>query len=503
MSTSANNNLTQLFQQDFEDFEDEIEEENIKMQEEIKRESKIEEEIFDFAEENFGPNAKDFIDSQCQTFLNSTEYTETLKEVNQMLGVEMTESDNKKLANELDLIIKCLDLMTMIDGHINSLHRFSKDIYCDKFAELESLVQNPYEYASCVLRIQNKSDISNINFSDFLPNQLIVAITVASSLVKGKTLSQSDLQKCVKACELVVGFNNDKSKMLEYVESRLKYKAPNLCQIVGSNCAALLIAACGGIDELARIPACNIQVLGSANNKKNLLGMSKSGQKQYHGYFGSLDIVQRAPEKFQTRLVKMLATNCAKAVRIDASELCPDGSLGKRIQDELLIRFDKIQEPHKAQEKKALKAPDEKPKRRRGGKKFRNLKERTAMTEMRKYQQRLHFDVNNPEAEKGFTGKGQGMLTQQHLGKLKIEKKKLSVKLTKKQIQRQMHQVNSGSNAGMVSSIVFAPHQGIELVNPDYVAEMNMPKNDDNFLKPESGFRTVLQERQKRDNLGF
>lgn len=241
------------------------------------------------------------------------------------------ENTNQKLENELDLIISCLNLMTLIDGHISSLHRFAKDIYCNKFAELESLVQNPFEYANCILRIQNKSDISKIDFNDFLPNQLIVAITVASSLVKGKTLTQQDLQKCVKAAEVIVDFNNDKSKMLKYVESRLKYKAPNLCQIVGSNCAALLIAACGGIDELAKMPACNIQVLGSANNKKNLLGMSKSGQKIYHGYFGSLDIVEKAPEKFQTRLVKMLATNCAKAVRIDSSKLCPDGSLGKKL----------------------------------------------------------------------------------------------------------------------------------------------------------------------------
>ena len=182
---------------------------------------------------------------------------------------------------------------------------------------------------------------------------------MASSLVKVKTLPQSDLDKCVKACETIIQFNEDKQEMLTYVESRLKFKAPNLCEIVGkflptkkigSNCAALLIAACGGLDELAKMPACNVQVLG--NHKKNLLGMSKTGQKLYHGYFANLEIVEKAPEKFQTKLVKMLATNCAKAVRIDSSGLCPNGDLGRQLLDALLKRFDKIQEPHKAQEKK-------------------------------------------------------------------------------------------------------------------------------------------------------
>ena len=56
---------------------------------------------------------------------------------------------------------------------------------------------------------------------------------MASSLVKGKTLPQSDLDKCVKACETIIQFNEDKQEMLTYVESRLKFKAPNLCEIVG------------------------------------------------------------------------------------------------------------------------------------------------------------------------------------------------------------------------------------------------------------------------------
>jgi hypothetical protein len=62
--------------------------------------------------------------------------------------------------------------------------------------------------------------------------------------------------------------------------------------------------------------------------------------------------------------------------------------------------------------------------------------------------------------------------------------------------------VHQGTAGGMVSSIVFAPHQGIELVNPDYIAEMTAPVREQNFLKPEGGFRTVLQERMAKNDLG-
>lgn len=38
--------------------------------------------------------------------------------------------------------------------------------------------------------------------------------------------------------------------------------APNLCQLVGSVISSKLIASAGGIDKLAIMPACNIQVMG-------------------------------------------------------------------------------------------------------------------------------------------------------------------------------------------------------------------------------------------------
>lgn len=39
--------------------------------------------------------------------------------------------------------------------------------------------------------------------------------------------------------------------------------APNLSAIVGTAVAAKLIASAGGIVELSKIPACNIQMLGA------------------------------------------------------------------------------------------------------------------------------------------------------------------------------------------------------------------------------------------------
>ena len=86
----------------------------------------------------------------------------------------------------------------------------------------------------------------------------------------------------------------------------MQFLAPNLSEVVGSTTASQLITAAGGLESLAGMPACNIQVLGG--QRKNLLGFSKAGQKTHLGLFGNMEMVKNAPVDFQVKLVRMLST---------------------------------------------------------------------------------------------------------------------------------------------------------------------------------------------------
>lgn len=90
--------------------------------------------------------------------------------------------------------------------------------------------------------------------------------------------------------------------------------APNLCQLVGSVIASKLIATAGGIDKLAAMPACNIQVMGG--NRTSQVGFSQM-ERNHTGIFGQMEVVKDAPKKFQMQIVRMLATNTAKCARAD------------------------------------------------------------------------------------------------------------------------------------------------------------------------------------------
>ena len=60
--------------------------------------------------------------------------------------------------------------------------------------------------------------------------------------------------------------------MLLYLEARMVSVAPNVCEIIGPKVTSKLVSAAGGIDELAKIPSCNLLVLGA--EKRALSGLS-------------------------------------------------------------------------------------------------------------------------------------------------------------------------------------------------------------------------------------
>jgi len=87
-------------------------------------------------------------------------------------------------------------------------------------------------------------------------------------------LTAAEKAKIDEACEMAIELNNYKSKIYEYVESRMTFIAPNLTMIVGASTAAKLLGIAGGLTKLSKMPACNVQVLGS--QKKTLSGFSQT-----------------------------------------------------------------------------------------------------------------------------------------------------------------------------------------------------------------------------------
>ncbi len=144
-----------------------------------------------------------------------------------------------------------------------------------------------------------------MELTDIIPAASIMIASVAASTTGGAPLDDTELAKVLHGCDMALSLDDCRKKVrsyikcntlhsffirhspihsftsqiLEYVESRMVFIAPNLSALVGSSVAAKLIAAAGGLTSLSKIPACNLILLGAP--KKNLGGFSTAQSKRF------------------------------------------------------------------------------------------------------------------------------------------------------------------------------------------------------------------------------
>jgi len=220
--------------------------------------------------------------------------------------------------------------------------------------------------------------------------------------------------------------------------------------------------------------------------------------------------------------MRIVSAKVVLAARVDRVHNSPDGSTGEELKASCLQRLEKLTEPPPNKGQRALPAPDDKPARKRGGRRARKAKEATAMTDLRKAQNRMAFGKEEKEVGYG-TGEGtagMGMIGQSTDGRIRniqIDKRtaaKLSAKnkgwggatpisgsasslrgfgqsagsnidLRGKGLRTSGVGGGSASTSGTASSISFTPVQGLELVDPRIQAEIQRKRKaeEDRWFK--------------------
>ncbi|KAF2255544.1 Nop domain-containing protein [Trematosphaeria pertusa] len=445
---------------------------------------------------------------------------------------------------EYQLLKEANEFSTQIDDEITAVHKFIRDHYSIRFPYLEELIKNPVDYAKTVAIIKNGplDDIKAISQSadnlvgvplkNILDAPSLMVVTVEATRAAGRDLNDAELEVILNACSMLLDLDKAKWTLIEYVQSRMNVFAPNLTTLVGSLTAAQLINYAGGLAGLAKTPACNIPPLGS--NKASGLGFATNVGIRHQGFLYHSPMIQPIRQDLKKQAMRIVSAKLILAARVDMVHSSPDGSTGQQFKDECERRLDKLTEPPPNKGVRALPAPDDKPSRKRGGRRARKAKEATAMTEIRKAQNRMAFGKEEKEVGYG-TGdstRGLGMIGATDTGRLRAHQidPKTRAKLSRKNpgwggdttlgantslkgfgaggtstsLRAQgLRTGGVGAQAG-TSSIAFTPVQGLELVDPKAREEMNRKRKaeDDRWFKGGT-FTQLGSATAKVDSAGF
>ncbi|KAK2791914.1 U4/U6-U5 snRNP complex subunit prp31 [Onygenales sp. PD_12] len=433
---------------------------------------------------------------------------------------------------EYHLLTEANSLSTSIDNEMILVHKFIRDHYSTRFPELETLVTNPLDYAKTVAILQNGplDDIKSLSTStdnlvgatlrSVLDGPSLMIVAVEGTTTRGRELSASELQTVLDACKMMLSLDRAKNILTEYVQSRMNIFAPNLTALIGSLTAAQLLNYAGGLTGLAKTPSCNIPPLGS--KKQTQTGFATNVGVRHQGFLYNSPIIQEIPNDLKRQAMRIVSAKVVLAARVDRVHSSRDGSTGEDLKQACLERLEKLTEPAPNKGPRALPAPDDKPSRKRGGRRARKAKEATAMTEIRKAQNRLAFGKEEKEVGYG-TGegtKGLGMLGQEDHGRIRANQidQRTKAKLSKSNkgwggatpvggtasslrgfgqgagnasvlrvpgLRTAGVGPSPGAGAGTASSIAFTPVQGLELVDPKAQAELNRKRKaeEDRWFK--------------------
>lgn len=435
---------------------------------------------------------------------------------------------------EYHLLTQSNSLSTLIDSEIVLVHKFIRDHYSIRFPELETLITNPLEYAKVVAILGNGPlDSENIktlqhstdnplkaSLRSVLDGPSLMIVTVEATTTKGREMSLDELMRVQRACEMVLSLDRAKKTLTEYVQSRMNLFAPNLTAMIGSLTAAQLLNAAGGLTGLSKTPACNIAAWGSKKGA-GAAGLATNIGIRQQGFLYHSPIIQGIPNDLKKQAMRIVAAKLLLAARVDRVHSSPDGSTGEELKGHCLERLEKLTEPPPNKGPRALPVPDDKPSRKRGGRRARKAKEATAMTELRKAQNRMAFGKEEREVGYG-TGEGTaglGMIGQANDGRirnLQIDQRtraKLSAKnkgwggatslngaasslrgfgqansnidLRGKGLRTSGVGTTLGAPTGTASSLAFTPVQGLELVDPKVQAELSRKRKaeEDRWFK--------------------
>jgi U4/U6 small nuclear ribonucleoprotein PRP31 len=412
---------------------------------------------------------------------------------------------------EYKLLVQSNAHAVSIDNEIILVHKFIRDHYAARFPELETLVQNPLDYAKCVSIIGNSLDIKALEAENghklrgVLDGPTLMIVTVEASTSAGRELTDKELATVMRAAEMTVALDNAKKTITAYVESRMSIFAPNTSAIVGSQTAAQLINFAGGLRGLAATPSCNIAALGSKRQAQTGLATNVGIRQQ--GYLYHSPVIRQIPNDLKKQAMRIVSAKVVLASRIDFSFSSPNGSAGEDLKEQVLEKLEKLTIPPPNKGARALPAPDDKPSKKRGGRRARKAKEATAMTDLRKAQNRMAFGKQEAETDYGISDstKGLGMIGQQQTGRVRALQvdQRTRAKLGKSNAgwagiatpaggaqsllrgnssnsapglaalggRNSLAGSTSSASSGTATSLAFTPFQGIELIDPKVAAE--------------------------------
>ncbi len=298
--------------------------------------------------------------------LKFVESEDEYKDFVHKLNLELTRRKLRRYAQKRDLLaIQAIRAVDDIDKTLNLFAARLREWYSIHFPELDDIVREHAEFAKIVAYIGSRDNMTVEALTKIgVPEGRAKRIADVAKKSIGADISEMDLKMIQRVANIWLDLHALRHELTEYIAQVMKEVAPNITALVGPLLGARLLSLAGSLEELAKLPASTIQVLGA--EKALFRALRTGGKPPKHGVIFQFPEIRRAPRWQRGKIARALATKLAIAARVD---YFTGRYIGDELRKRLMERIEEIKRLYPKPPKREAKAPPKKERRpRRRGK---------------------------------------------------------------------------------------------------------------------------------------
>jgi nucleolar protein 56 len=269
---------------------------------------------------------------------------ETYNEFVRQVTLQIARAEVTRAAAKRDLsAVQAVRAMDDLDKTLNLLAGRVREWFGLHFPEMDRIIEKHDTYARLVAKLGNRSNFTLQNLlAEGLPKDRSEELAEAARKSMGAEFADPDLALLRSFCDLMLELHKFREKSEGHIEDALKQVAPNMTAIVGPALSARLMSIAGSLDNLAKMPASTLQVLGA---EKALFRSLKTGARPpKHGVIFQHTSVHQSPRWQRGKIARTLSGKLSIAARIDAFG---GDFLGDKLKEEVDKKVNAIKERYK------------------------------------------------------------------------------------------------------------------------------------------------------------
>ncbi len=252
---------------------------------------------------------------------------------------ELTRRKLRRAAQKRDLLaVQAIRAIDDIDKTINLYVARLREWYSLHFPELDELVRDHLDYARIVYELGHRDNITVENLLKLgFSEEKAKKIAEAAKKSMGADLSDFDINYIKTLAGIILDLYKLRRTLEDYIEAVMKEIAPNITALVGPKLGARLLSLAGGLEELAKLPASTIQVLGA--EKALFRALRTGGKPPKHGVIFQYPAIHKSPRWQRGKIARALAAKLAIAAKVD---YFTGRFIGDKLKEELEKRIEEI-----------------------------------------------------------------------------------------------------------------------------------------------------------------